>query len=264
MKIGTWQKKFTKKSKDIMKNSFKIALLSTYDHPLLHLYINAVIEQKFNDIVVICDRDQFSKKNKDLWLQRTGGAIVRDENFIEDMERKINTKIPFYFVDNHNDKKTLDLINLLSINVLLNAGTPRKLKREILNASIHGVVNIHPGELPKYRGCSAVEWSIFYEDKVCNTAHFMSEDYDNGSIICSEYYEFSKEATYESIRTKVYQKGCILAGKALKIILQKRIRPDDGIPQDEKKAKYRKPITDDKFREVIKKINLKKYKYQKL
>ena len=44
------------------------------------------------------------QKNRDLWLQRTGGAIQRDKNFIENMERKINSKIPFYFVENHNNK----------------------------------------------------------------------------------------------------------------------------------------------------------------
>ena len=95
-------------------------------------------------------------------------------------------RIPFYFVGNHNDDKTLRLINSLSVNVLLNAGTPRKLKPNIFDNVEHGCINVHPGLSPFYRGCSAVEWALFNDDKIGNTAHFMTEGYDEGNIIASE------------------------------------------------------------------------------
>ena len=91
----------------------------------------------------------------------------------------------------------------------------------------------------------------------------MNEEYDQGPIIKNEKYNFSINNNYQDIRVKVYKKGCLLAGKALKLVLDNRIKPEDGIRQNESKAKYWQPISDDKFKKVIIKINSKSYKYQK-
>lgn len=246
-----------------MKNNFRVGLLSTIDNPLLPFYINSILSQKINNIFVICDAKLISNKNKELWFERTGGAFEQKKNKIRVLY-KINTNpIPFYFVENHNSKNTENLIKLLSIDVLLNAGTPRKLSKSLLTSAKYGVVNVHPGSLPEYRGCSAVEWAIFNDERIINTAHFMNEEYDQGPIIKNEKYKFSINNNYQDIRVKVYKKGCLLAGKALKLVLDNKIKPKNGIRQNESKAKYWQPISDDKFKKVIIKINSKSYKYQK-
>ena len=124
------------------------------------------------------------------------------------------------------------------------------------------MVNVHPGLLPQYRGSSAVEWAIYSDDKIGNTAHFMGEGYDTGPIINSEWYEFPNDASYQSIRVRVYRDGCVLAGNTLRAINDTRMTPKDGLIQDEAKAKYWDPIPDNKFKEVLKKIATKKYAYQ--
>ena len=204
-----------------MSEKFRVGLFSTIDTPLLPLFINAIHSQNLRDIVIICDSKKITDKNKKIWQERTGGAFEKTNN---PSIYQLNSKmIPFYFVKSHNDKETLNLIKNLSIDVLLNAGTPRKLKKQILEGTKYGVVNIHPGVLPYYRGCSAVEWAIFNNDKVGNTAHFMNENYDEGNIILSEWYEFSSNSDYKSIRIKVYKEGTNLAGKALRHIFDKKI-----------------------------------------
>ena len=54
-----------------------------------------------------------------------------DTSKIDNLKNSIykinNVEVPFYFVNNHNDDDTLNLISNLSIDVVLNAGTPRKL-----------------------------------------------------------------------------------------------------------------------------------------
>ena len=118
--------------------------------------------------------------------------------------------------------------------------------------------------LPDYRGCSAVEWAILNDDKVGNTAHFMTEEYDEGPIIESEWYEFQKTATYQSIRIEVYRAGCTLAAKALRLISDKNMKQSDAVKQNPSAGRFWKPIPDEKMDQVIQKVINKNYKYQRL
>jgi len=242
----------------------KFGLLSTIDSPLLPFFLSAVLSNGIKNICVICDSKTMSEKDKKIWLDRTGGAFENVDNGNANIYGLAKEQIPFYFVENHNSQNTLDLINNKNIGCLFNAGTPRKLSTNLISSVKHGVVNIHPGMLPNYRGCSAVEWAIFNDDKVGNTAHFMSEGYDTGPIITSEWYEFPKDTDYQSIRIRVYREACVLAGKVLYAIQKNQMTPSDGIIQNEIYAKYWDPIPDDKFESVISKVAEKKYKYQLL
>ena len=252
--------------KDIVNKenvNFRIGVLSTIDSPLLPFFLESILGQKMKNIVVICDSKKIASKDKKIFFERTGGEFERFDYRNSNIYQVGNAMIPFYFVKNHNDEQTLNLINSLSLDVLLNAGTPRKLKKHILEGTKHGVVNIHPGILPYYRGCSAVEWALFNNDKVGNTAHFMTKGYDEGNIILSEWYNFPSDANYKSIRVRVYRESIILAGKTLRLIFEKKIISTDGVPQDHNLAKYWDPIPDEKFAQVVESVNNGRYKYQK-
>ncbi len=247
-----------------MNDKFRVGLLSTIDNPLLPFFITGILAQGIKDIVVVCDSKTISEKDKRIRLERTDGAFEKIDNGDANIYSIIDPRIPFYFVTNHNDQSTEELINHLSIDALLNAGTPRKLSKRILTSVKHGVLNVHPGILPQYRGCSAVEWAIFNNDKVGNTAHFMTKGYDEGPIIHSEWYEFPTDADYISIRVRVYRDGCVLAGKALRSIKENKMTPSDGIPQDESNAHYWDPIPNEKFEEVLRIVEKGKFLYQRL
>jgi len=238
-------------------------LLSTIDNPLLPFFIEGIASQGLKNIVVILDSKVRTKVQNKIWHDRTGGNFNGGEGHKINIYNLSSLRIPFFFVENHNDQNCLDLISNNKIDCLLNAGTPRKISKKILDCVLHGVVNIHPGVLPQYRGCTAVEWAILNDDKVGNTAHFMDEGYDTGNLILSECYEFPEDASYESIRIKVYKAGCLFAGKALKRINDKKMTPKDGLVQLNDDAKYRKPIPDEDFRVMLKKIESGMYLYQK-
>lgn len=236
--------------------------LTTIDSPLLPHYLAAAQANQVKKIHVLCDAKLISEKDRRIWQERTGGFFEADaiENFT--IYNFGKAQIPFYFVDNHNSEITLTLVKKLGLNCLFNAGTPRKLSGTIISSVRHGVINVHPGLLPAYRGCSAVEWAIYNDDKVGNSAHFMSESYDAGPVIESEYYEFSKEATYQEIRNKVYQSGCGLAGRVLAKIQENGLIAEYAREQDERLAVSWKPIPDEKMREVMIKVSKGSYKYQ--
>ena len=246
-----------------MKKKFAIGFLSTINSPLLPLFLKSIIEdEKFKNVVVICDSKKTSDKNLRIWNKRTGGLLGQVNNFDYKNYKVDNKALPFYFVKNHNHNKTLQIIKALSLDVLVNVGTPRKIKKELINSVRHGIINVHPGSLPRYRGCCAVEWAIYNNDKITNTSHFINEYYDSGNIILFKSYKFTTNSTYHSIRAKVYKEGSVLAAKTLKHIYKTRILPNDGNLQNEKIAKYWNVIPDAKLAEVIKRLKKGKYKYQ--
>lgn len=106
-----------------------------------------------------------------------------------------------------------------------------------------------------------MEWAIYNNEKIENTAHFMDSGYDTGPIIESESYDLSNKKSYKSIRNHIYSSACLLAAKVLKKINEYKITPADGLIQNEEESKYWKPISEEKFLEVLKKIKNRKYRY---
>lgn len=234
------------------------AILSTIDNPLLSLYLRECIKYGIRNMHVICDSKLLSDKDVSILKFRIG-------NYLETQNiHYLKTKYPFFLVDNHNSPETLKLIKKLNISCALNCGTPRKLSKKFINFFKNGVLNIHPGLLPYYRGCTAVEWAIYNNDKVGNTIHFMDHEYDSGPIIKKQHYKFHKNMDYKLIRTLVYKKGSELAAKTLLKMQNGLLTILSAKTQDLKKARYWQPIPKNLMQKVLRKLKNKKYKYQTL
>ena len=81
----------------------------------------------------------------------------------------------------HTENDILKFCKKNKIDCLLNAGTPRRLQKDFLNSLKIGVINTHPGNLPKYR--VQIVLSGFCNDKIKVSSHLMDEYYDSGPII---------------------------------------------------------------------------------
>ena len=156
-----------------------IGILSNYHEPLLIHFLSELKNvKKINFILILANISE--KKNlreKRIFQDRTRNFFLTKKNFYN-----VKYLMDTYFVNNHNDKKTLQIIAKHKIDYLFNCGTPNKIKKKTLLAT-KGVINIHPGILPYYKGCTCVEWSLYNKDPVGITAHFMNENYDSGPII---------------------------------------------------------------------------------
>ena len=92
----------------------------------------------------------------------------------------------------------------------------------------------------------------------------MEEDYDTGPIIKTESYEFASNSTYVDIRSEVYFKGINLLCNSVKNIQNKVFSYKDAQKQNNLKAQYWAPITENLEDCAIEKANNKKYAYQNL
>ena len=237
----------------------RVGVLSSVKSPMLPPFIAALHAAGITDLAVLLDEKTDSDKNLDIWRERTGGFFENQPGIPATLHGFTAHVPPAYFVGNHNGPVCLELLRQLGCGVLINGGTPRKLKSETLSATPHGVINVHPGMLPKYRGASCVEWAIYNGDQVGNTAHFMTEGYDEGPIIAVEGYEFPKDADYQLIRCLTYKYGFDLMAKTVRDVIARGLTAQQLAPQEP--GQYWKPIPPDKMEEVKRKVAAREYKY---
>ena len=242
----------------------KFGFLSTFDNQLLPGFINAALQKGIKNINIIIDSKKTSKKDIEIFNQRTNGEFGSYSSVNPLLYNLNQLSIPFYLVDNHVSEGTLELYSNLNLSCLLNAGTPRKISTAILNRIEKGVVNIHPGILPNYRGCSCIEWAILNDDPIGNTAHFMDKNYDTGPIIKTESYSFKSKSSYIDIRKKVYYEGFKLAAKVLKGIELNQINKENASLQNEQNGTFWEPISKELEQKSINKANNHKYKFQNI
>ena len=122
-------------------------------------------------------------------------------------------------------------------------------------------MNCHPGLLPKYRGCTSVEWAIYNDDQVGNTVHLMTEGIDEGPVLIKEGLSFTKNENYYDIRIKVFNAGARLMAEAVFGLQTGKITIDDFETQSN--GNYYNVIEDNKMTCIHRKLNNGKYKYQK-
>ncbi|TGL77742.1 formyltransferase family protein [Leptospira yasudae] len=233
----------------------KIALLSTFTSVFLDLIIEQIYAQGLSIDCLILDSKGLSERDLKIIQERTGGFFSTYQP-----EKFESYAIPHFYVTNHNSDSAINIVKNRNIDVVVNAGTPRILGSNILQAPKVGVVNCHPGLLPEFRGCTCVEWAIYLDEQVGNTVHFMNSKIDEGPVILRGPMTFSKEDTYQSIRIKVYQENAALMAKGLKKIAVESLDPETLPLQGE--GRYFQVIEEGKMQDMLLKIRDRKYKYQ--
>lgn len=221
----------------------RVGLLSSYNHPLLPFFLKAVQERQIPAVLILDEK-----------LVPDAGLVEfarRTDNRLADMNLSIYDfpEIPAYFVRSHNGAETQALAKREGLDVLANCGTPRIIKRDTIECTPIGVLNNHPGRLPDYRGCSAVEWALHNGDPVCITSHLMSEEIDDGPIIAIKEVNIAPTDSYVDIRIKAYMASCDMLGLALSMLKAegtKILKTVDG-------GTYYKPIPEDLLQQVIRK-----------
>lgn len=135
------------------------------------------------------------------------------------------------------------------------------LPDQILNATKHGCLNIHPSILPKWRGAAPMQRAIMNGDDQTGIAIIkMNSKLDSGDILHQETMPLDNKTTYQDLEQTMSQKGAKLITKISKDFCQGKITPT---PQDDHQASYAKKISKDEAKinfsqpaqKVIRQIN---------
>lgn len=233
----------------------RISLLSTPNSEILGYIIKKLMEHNIPIHSIIFDSKQLSHKDLQIWQDRTDGKLPLIPLF--EFEK---LKLPFYFFGSHNSIVTEKFVKDSKIDLLVNAGTPRILKSYILKVPKIGVINCHPGLLPKFRRCTNVEWAIFLDEQIGNTVHLMTDEIDEGPIILQESLIFRKLDRYSDIRTKVFERGFELLARGIMKLMESTC--DIRKQEYDKNGKYFDVIEEEKMNFVIEKLNNGLYPFQ--
>ncbi|MBI29363.1 MAG: hypothetical protein CMI95_05690 [Pelagibacteraceae bacterium] len=122
------------------------------------------------------------------------------------LNKKIISKInnnKFKIIKNLESKKLYNFIKKEKFDLIISAGFPHIFKKKFFNISHHGIINLHAGKLPKYRGGSPLVWQIINgEKKIGLTIIKIDNKIDTGPIITKGEFKNIKKDTILEIQKK--------------------------------------------------------------
>ncbi len=123
------------------------------------------------------------------------------------------------------DKKIARILKKEKINLVILAGYMRIISPFFVKSFNQKILNIHPALLPAFRGTNAISRAFKYGCKVTGvTVHFIDKKVDHGPIILQETVEIKKGLSEEELEEKIHKLEHKLYPKALKLILDKKVR----------------------------------------
>lgn len=145
-------------------------------------------------------------EHKSMYAENAKNYLKNDFYNPESLEKIIQGKeIETYYVENHNDDQTYQLLEECKPDYIILGGT-RILKEHIIKTTKFGILNSHPAILPKYRGLDCVAWSILNGDSVGATVHYIDAGIDSGPIIIQEIVDYSDCDLLLKVRIKVMRR----------------------------------------------------------
>lgn len=222
----------------------KIALVMNYDGYHGREYMSALIK---NRILF----DVISIKNENLNVNNSIEDKRTNYNWKpEKLEKMIDKAENHYCYKSINDPELINHLSNAKYQIGIQGGGIGILNQTIIDMFSLGLLNFHPGDLPKYRGSSAPEWQILEGKEILATCHLVDTGIDTGDIVGKKKLNLSYTDYYE-MRANLYPQISLYLIEIILQILQK-----NGIKnlekQNEKAAIYRKYIGD----EVIEKLKL--------
>lgn len=174
-------------------------------------YASQLIKKNINFEIVIVGKRQTNIIDK----RRTKGYWKpTPQNFIK------NKRITYFF-SNLREKKFLQLLKIKKYKLGIQGGGLGLISKKIIRCFKLGILNLHPGKLPNYRGSSAPELQIISGKKIYASYHLINEKIDSGKLILSTKLDLDY-SSYEKMRAQIYPSMT----KKLPYIIRKILRND--------------------------------------
>ncbi len=109
---------------------------------------------------------------------------------------------------------------------------PARIPAAALAVPAHGIVNVHPGRLPRYRGPNPMGWALRNGDPELHlTFHRMTAEFDMGAVLATGSVPVDED---EDVEATVAGFGRL--GALVDVALARLAAGDPGDPQDEREA----------------------------
>jgi len=153
-------------------------------------------------------------------------VIIGTENTLAPLAKK--TKIPFVLVKDIDqskaEEKILAITKQYDIDLIVLARYMRILSPNFVWRYPNRIINIHPSLLPAFPGAFAYMQAYERGAKIVGcTAHYVTEDLDQGPIIFQDAFAIDSDETVESLKTKGQKIEAKTLLEAVKMHLEGRL-----------------------------------------
>lgn len=144
----------------------------------------------------------------------TIGSLEKIEKFAKILQAKISC------YDNVNSEQALQNFRDFAPDLVISVRFGQIFKQPLIDIPKHGVLNLHSGILPQYRGILASFWAILHnEENIGTTLHYISNSgIDNGAIIAISKNKVDRSRTLLQSIFELYDAGCANLISAIKKI----------------------------------------------
>jgi len=133
--------------------------------------------------------------------------------------KKLNKNKNYKLIKDLKSRRIINFIKKQNFDLIIAAGFPHLFNEEYLKLSTYGIINLHAGKLPKYRGGSPLSWQIINNEKKIGLSIIKIDDkIDHGSIICETSFKNMKTHDIYKIQKKANELFLNLTLNAIKII----------------------------------------------
>jgi formyltetrahydrofolate deformylase len=210
------------------------------DESLLHLSRKLNMEIKIHyqesnrskNIAVLVSKEEHclqkileARKNREIYANLSV-IIGTDYTFVQ-MAKKAG--IPYRVVANsksqeETEARILKLIEEFNIDLIVLARYMRVLSPNFVWRYPNRIINIHPSLLPAFPGAYAYVQAFEKGAKIVGcTAHFITDELDQGPIICQDAFDVLPSDTLESIKSKGRELEAKTLLKAIKLYLEDKL-----------------------------------------
>jgi folate-dependent phosphoribosylglycinamide formyltransferase PurN len=202
-----------------MNTERRIALILSQDTVFKTKFLILLIQLLHRSSIVLiieCSKKSNSPRSKvgifTEWgwvgVLRIGGKIVKSKS-IHFLFKRIGLKhqytlkgisekhsIPYIFTTNINNKELLRLCDDQSVDTVISF-QHQKLLSEWLETYPNRVFNVHPSNLPKYRGVKPIHWAALNGDKTFSIVlHTVGAEFDTGEIWAKSTVRLSQNFSF--------------------------------------------------------------------
>jgi methionyl-tRNA formyltransferase len=142
-------------------------------------------------------------------------------------------KFTLRFIPNHRAPELTESLRARAVDLLLQIGSVM-FRGDLLSAPSIGVLNLHAGMLPRYRGLDSAEWAVLEGGVHGVSAHLLSPGVDTGPIVLTEEVPMVAGETVGQLLGRTHNRhkwqvfvraACALRDGTLRARAQ---RPEDG------------------------------------
>ena len=163
-----------------------------------------------------------------------------------------DAQAPQYQVKTINDSNAVKKLKRIQPDVIAVYGASI-LRKRVIRIPKYGVLNLHNGILPQYRGPKSEFWALYNNEPhmVGSTVHYIDEKIDTGDIVMQATVMPKPGEDERVLRCRTTQSGVEMMIKAIEQIGNGTIT---AIPQDSSIANYYTTPSMQAYRQVHKRL----------